>query len=173
MMFESTPPEKHNPNDNGNDLIDSSNALFMLSEAVFMLLYGLELSTSLFIFLINETHSSSVFILLVVVSLIVFSSVSVFFFFLSSFLRFSLVLFLVIFFSVSMLLGDNQKLYILFEFTLFDFFLEVDTMGYKECPNCGAMVDEDETICPECGYSFKDNLEVDEQMEKDLDSEWD
>jgi len=40
----------------------------------------------------------------------------------------------------------------------------------KECPNCGAMVNDEADTCPECDYSFK-RKDVYELMESDLEYE--
>ncbi|MEI5988614.1 hypothetical protein A5881_000101 [Enterococcus termitis] len=38
----------------------------------------------------------------------------------------------------------------------------------KQCPNCGTEIDNDEDVCPKCGYSFKEDFKEEETAHKEL-----
>jgi hypothetical protein len=41
----------------------------------------------------------------------------------------------------------------------------------KQCPNCGTEIDNEEVVCSNCGYSFKEEAKIDETSEKRVETE--
>jgi RNA polymerase subunit RPABC4/transcription elongation factor Spt4 len=42
-------------------------------------------------------------------------------------------------------------------------------MDEKECPNCGYLLEADDTECLECGCSFEENFDLEEEQDEFLD----